>query len=166
MWKDIPGYKGYYQVSDLGEIRSVDRYVETSNGRRCYRGKTLSPVLNKRGYMKVNLKVSGHNETKDIHRLILAAFVGPAPHGKEVCHNDGDKRNNHLANLRYDTHSNNMLDCRKHGRVDHRPVRRSDGKYFPSITIAALQTGTMKQNIYRVCRGQRKTAGGFSWSYL
>lgn len=115
-WRDIPGYEGYYQASNTGRIRSVDRVV-----RRCGYGVRLTGVELKQtirtqdGRHCVNLVKNSQERTRRVHRLVLLAFRGiPAP-GLVCCHNDGDVHNNHLSNLRWDTESSNQYDAVRHG---------------------------------------------------
>ena len=100
-WKDVPGYEGSYQVSSLGRVKS--KY------------KILKPYREKSGYLQVTISLNGKTKKVRIHRLVLLAFKGRPGSGMEACHNDGDKANNKLSNLRWDTHSANQLDKRKHG---------------------------------------------------
>jgi len=92
-WKDIPGYAGYYQVSDLGNVRSL-RY-----------GKPLKPIRKAKGYLGVGLTVKKQVKQFLVHRLVLLTFIGPSP--LIVNHIDGDKTNNHLSNLEYVTYQEN-----------------------------------------------------------
>lgn len=117
-WRPIPGYEGIYEVSDQGRVRSLDRVVQTSRGRWRYRGHVLTPAAKKAGHRFVWLKVGGDKSSRHVHRLVLAAFVGPCPDGMEGCHSDGDPANNRLSNLRYDTHSGNRYDSVRH-RTHH-----------------------------------------------
>lgn len=113
-WKSIPGYEGFYQASIGGRIRSLDRIVEYSDGRRTlHKGITLKPGKCKRGYRRVTLWKNNISKSRLISRLILRTFVGNCPSGMEVCHNDNDPSNNKLANLRYDTPKANNLDKKK-----------------------------------------------------
>ena len=115
-WKPVYGYEGIYEVSSHGRVRSVDRTVTYSDGRvRRYKGKNLSATLSPGGYPCVSLYSQGKEKKRYVHSLVAEAFIGTRPKGMEVCHNDGDPANNHLDNLRYDTHSDNMLDSVRHG---------------------------------------------------
>lgn len=170
-WKDIVGYEGLYQVSNLGQIRSLDRVVpHKRNGTITLKGQILSPYLHVRYgvliELGVNLCKGGRGTTKTVHRIVLEAWVGPCPDGLEGCHNDGNAANNALSNLRWDTHANNELDKRKHGTHRGRPVRRSDGVDFINMHVAAEETGCREQNIWRACNNKRKHAGGYGWTYL
>lgn len=109
-WKAIKGYKGMYEVSNLGNIRSLDRTVRGRNNvRQRIKGVVLKlkPSRNT-GYIQVNLYKKGKGGTKLVHRLVCEAFHGPAPRGKEyVNHLDGDKTNNRADNLQWSSCSEN-----------------------------------------------------------
>ena len=116
-WRDIPGYEGRYQVSDLGRVRSLDhrvrlvvKGVETT---RLSPGRILKPGPARSGHLTVAL---GRGNSKQVHALVLLAFVGPYPEGMEVLHGDDDPTNNRLNNLRYGTRSENLRQCVAHGR--------------------------------------------------
>lgn len=118
-WLPVPGWEGNYEVSDEGDVRSLDRVVTLPNGqKRSYKGKLLKPTVNRLGYPMVVLSRPGEQRTMKVHRLVLTAFVGPCPDGMEACHNNGDRGDARLENLRWDTHSNNQYDRRRHG-TDH-----------------------------------------------
>lgn len=113
-WLPVPGWEGLYEVSDLGRVKSLGRwYVRRSDGaRRWHHERVLTPSADNMGYPRVCLYAGG-KETRyhvRVHALLMAAFVGPRPQGLDVCHRDGDKRNNVLSNLRYDTRSENKRD--------------------------------------------------------
>lgn len=168
-WKDIPEFEGYYQVSDLGRVRSVDRHIPNSRGvgTRLMRGKILSPrVMEPYGHLLVLLSMGSKRWTKCVHRLVLLTFIGPCPPGQESCHNDGKSSHNHLTNLRWDTHTNNMLDTRKHGTCGGKPVRRSDGRVFISAVVASEETSVPRSGITTCCLGVQKTSGGYRWTYV
>ena len=114
-WRPIPGYGDLYEVSDCGRVRSLDRLTETRSGPRKYRGRCLRPGVDRKGYLAVSLCRVGVVKMCAIAGLVLSAFKGPRPKGTECCHNDGNKANNHLANLRYDTRKANHADKIVHG---------------------------------------------------
>lgn len=116
-WLPVPGYEGYYEVSDHGRVRSLDRTVIRSDGvvqRR--RGKMLSPARNQSGHRMVALLRDGKRTTGLVHRLVLSAFVGACPDGMQGCHWDDNPANNSLKNLRWGTPSDNMHDRVRNGR--------------------------------------------------
>jgi len=122
IWKPIPGFPGY-DVSDHGRVRSYYARGGNGTGKKWHLSGTpqrnLSPSASRSevGYLGIQLCANGNSRYTKIAPLVLLAFVGPCPDGMEVCHNDGDPKNNHLSNLRYDTHAANILDARKLGRM-------------------------------------------------
>ncbi|KOF56637.1 MULTISPECIES: NUMOD4 motif-containing HNH endonuclease [Clostridium] len=120
LWKDIPGYEGRYQASNVGRIRSLDRYV-TQIGRtgkpftRLLKGKILKPGrYNQDGRVSV---VLGHGANgSPVHHLIALTFLGDRPKGYDVRHLDGNPQNNKLSNLAYGTRTQNILDVYRQGK--------------------------------------------------
>lgn len=117
-WRPVVGYEGKYEVSDLGRVRSMERVVN-----RPHRGphrvgtRVLKARIAHHGHHYVTLFGDTKKDRRHfgVHRLLLAAFVGPCPDGMEACHNDGDPANNHISNLRWDTRESNMQDKLRHG---------------------------------------------------
>lgn len=114
-WLPVPGYQGYYEVSDHGRVRAVDRVIRRGDQIQHRRGRLKAGGPNAGGYPVVPLHRDGTRINAPVHRLVLEAFVGPCPDGMYCCHNDGNKLNNRLDNLRWDTPSSNALDRVKHG---------------------------------------------------
>lgn len=166
-WRDVVGYKGFYQVSDLSRVRSVDRVVKHKRFGTMKRKGTLVCIRRKEryGYLAADLWREGIVKTVHVHRMVLEAWIGPRPDGCESCHGPNGHTDNSVSNLRWDTHKNNMRDGRKHGTGKGTHVRRSDGIEFVSLTVAAEETGCHRTAISGVCIGTRKTAGGYSWEY-
>lgn len=116
IWKPIPKYEGYYAASDQGRIKSLERIITYRNGNtKTIHERILRPIIHSGGYLQVNLWRNHKTEVRTIHSLVAEAFLGPCPDGKEICHNNGHRDDNRLANLRYDTRSANALDRTKHG---------------------------------------------------
>lgn len=111
LWRPVPEWVGYYEVSDDGRVRSVSR--PSSRGR--ITGRILRTSVTPKGYHMVTFTRPGVRRTYSVHRLVGQAFLGPIPDGMQTCHNDGDKDNNTAGNLRYDTQAANELDKRLHG---------------------------------------------------
>ena len=115
--RPVVGYEGRYEVDDLGQVFSLDRVTLTTAGyRRKSRGCVLKPRILRNGYLQVDLYADGTQHHALVHALVLAAFVGPRPDGMEVAHNNGDKQDNRLANLRYATSAENTWDTHLHGK--------------------------------------------------
>ena len=119
VWKDVPGFEGYYQVSSLGRVRSRDRLVPRKGLSRFIqsKGSLKKPVVsNAEGHLKVHLYREGRAYQKLVHRLVLEAFKGPPPPGKPFgLHGDGDPTNNNVSNLRWGNQSENLQDAILHG---------------------------------------------------
>lgn len=107
IWKDIVGYEGLYQVSNMGNVRSLYRTVRCGNKDNTLNGKLLTPAKNKCGYLYVNLRKNGETKSKNIHRLVAEHFV-PNPMCKpQVNHLDENKENNKADNLDWVTAKEN-----------------------------------------------------------
>lgn len=148
-WRPVVGYEGFYEVSDHGRVRSVPRGVWKRSrwGSMAWyevpvRQLRLTPLD---GYRVVGLRrndATGQRQKK-VHRLVLEAFVGPCPDGMEACHWNGDRADNRIVNLRWDTPSSNSYDRVRHGthsktRITHCPRghRLAAPNLDPSQTMA------------------------------
>ena len=101
-WRPIEGYEGLYEVSNTGQVRSFDRYVKYSNGRiHLHKGKVLSPIKDRDGYLQVNLCYSGRINSIKIHRLVAQAFIPNPDNLPQVNHKDEVKTNNNVDNLEW-----------------------------------------------------------------
>lgn len=107
VWKDVTEYKGIYQVSDAGNVRSLDRV--SSDGRRI-KGRLLTPVGNGYGYYTIQLTNKGISKRYYIHRLVYEAFIGDILNGNDINHIDHNKGNNKPKNLESVTHQDNLKD--------------------------------------------------------
>ena len=116
-WKAIPGFEGYYEVSDLGRVRSLDRDVVYLNGKvRHYNGQMIKQTINKKyNRPTIILTKDRKRHYKYPHILVAEAFIGERPEGYHVCHINGDCHDNRLINLRYDTVSQNAIDIYRYG---------------------------------------------------
>lgn len=123
-WLPIPGWEGYYEASDCGQIRSLDRPSVTHlGGRYVRRGKQLKQIVISNGYCHVELYAPGRHLRTLWHRIILLTFAGvPLEHASVGCHKDDDPGNNRLDNLRWDDQSGNIHDSVAHG--NHRNTRK------------------------------------------
>lgn len=116
-WRAVVGWEGFYEVSNLGRVRSLERVVTRSNGYPLpVKAKVLSPSPDTRGHMQVALREPHRTRVARVHRLVLESFVGPCPEGGEGLHWDDDKENNNLSNLRWGTRTENLLDRVRNGR--------------------------------------------------
>ena len=163
-WLPVPGYEGYYEVSDQGEVRSVDRVIGILKDGRDHwrRGKVLSPArMKKGGSLRVKLSRDGHGPLVSVHALVMLAFVGPRPNGMHICHNNGDPADNRLVNLRYDTPSENALDSVDHGRCfQSRKKTCPAGHEYNEANTRFVKTpsGNMIGRQCRMCDRERQLA--------
>lgn len=122
-WLPVVGLEGFYEVSDLGRVRTVAHTVTFE--RQKTPGSPVS-VVTRRVKARVRIPQSDGegchhflmigDVKRYVHRMVLEAFVGPCPDGQECRHADDDPPNNKLENLSWGTHADNMLDSYRNGR--------------------------------------------------
>lgn len=177
-WKDIPGYEGHYQASSHGRIRSLDKEVPCRTGTRVRKGRVLKPSLHHTGYTIYS--VGTKQKSVYGHKLVALAFLGEPKNGQVVCHFDGDKQNNNICNLRYDSCSGNEQDKRRHGTYQEGEgnpraslseedvvtirERRAKGEY---CYIIGRDYGMQAGHISKICSGQlwKKSGGQLTRSF-
>jgi len=163
-WKPIPGYEGWYEISSQGRVRARERQIWHGANRwgkgfwRTRAARLIKPSLTRR-YYRVTLQREGRREQLAVHRLVLAAFIGPCPPGMEGCHADDDPSNNHLSNLRWDTTSANVLDQVRngnHGNARKTHCKRGHG-FTPENTYQLPSTAPLP---HLPARGEPKAKEG------
>ena len=176
IWKDIPDYEGWYQISNLGRVRSLDRYVN-GNGITCkkqkMRGVILKPMKDKLGYLRVHLKKNTKNKSFLVHRLVAISFIPNPDNLPYVNHIDENPSNPNVNNLEWCTEQYNV--CYGNGvaktakskwrRVIQYDKEMNEIARFDSLKAASAHIGIAQQNISAVCRGRAKYCGGFLWKY-
>lgn len=186
LWKDVVGYEGRYQVSNMGRVKSLERKVWNGRGYGTVSEKILKPRKNKYGYLDVLLHRDGKAKRYRVNRLVASAFI-PNPQGlPEVNHINEDKTDNSLENLAWVTHKENI----NHGTRTERQAEKLRGKKqteehvrkrskpimaidkisgliveFSSSMEAERVLGINHSNITQCCKGRYKTVGGFQWFY-
>ena len=149
-WKDIPNYEGVYQISDLGNIKSLDRV--NSKGYNL-KGKPKKQSTNRSGYKSVGLCKEGRTSTKWVHQLVAIAFLGHEPNGHSlvVDHEDNDKLNNRLDNLQIFTNRENTSKDRRGGSSKYVGVcwdkRNKKWKAYISINKKLKHLGYFTEEI-------------------
>lgn len=167
IWKDIPEYKGLYQVSSFGRVRSLDRDI-TQKGHKCMftrrmRGKIIKPRKQNGGYYVVWLSKNGKIKPCTVHRIVLSVFRPNNNDELIVNHIDGNKSNNNLVNLEWITHRENNLHAHSIGLVKTTSNKRvqciDDGIIYPSIRAAANAVGVTGGAIEQAIRKNQKSKG-------
>lgn len=142
VWKKLNGYEGYYEISDHGNVRSVEREVTSIRGKVLkFKGKTLKLSVDKFGYRLFSFKKTNEKPKRQlIHRCVLSNFVGEPPSKTHQCaHKDGDPGNNHVSNLRWATPKENGQDKVIHGTTNKGGVSRLKSELKDQNLVAAIR---------------------------
>lgn len=178
IWKDIPNGE-CYEVSNLGNVRSKTRKIWNGKGYYIKQGCILKQSVSKKGY-KVITKIRGL-PTQQVHRLVAMTFIDNPNRKPQINHINGIKTDNRVENLEWCTNAENQMHAyntglnnrsKYHSGKPMKPVLKIDmntGKIinrYNSVTAAAKENGLKSpSNIGAVCRGIKKSIGGFSWKY-
>ena len=193
IWKDVVNFKGYYIVSNIGNVKSVDRYVEGKNrSLRFQKGISMNIQENKKGYLVVILHKHGLHYQKLVHRLVAEAFIENPYDLPQVNHKDANKHNNCVENLEWITNYDNMQHAIEHNcfhdftdkqlnavknnlefaNIKRRiPVAKCDNDWniidkYESIISAAKINNLSDSHIAQCCNGKRKSCGGYKWKRI
>ena len=165
IFKSIKGYEGLYEVSNLGNVRSVLR-----SGTK---GGYIKPWKSNRGYLDIKLSKDGFTKQFLIHRLVAEAFLPNPNNFPEINHKDEIKTNNNVENLEWCDHKYNSNYGTRNKRVS-KATSKPVLQYFPNGTLfatynsmreAEINTKIRKSHISECCNGKLKTAGGFIWRF-
>lgn len=173
IWKDIAGYEGKYQVSNLGRIRSLDRIVYNQGRHYFQNGKILKAGSQKSGYLFVTLYKAGKRKEYLVHRLVAQAFI-PNPNGlSQVNHKDEDVTNNKVENLEWCTAKYNC----NYGTRNEKIAKKA-GKKVIQLTLdwqavhvwssahECARAGFNFGSVCACCRGERNMHKGYRWKYV
>lgn len=183
LWKDIKGFEGRYAVSTYGRIKSLPRSVDNHTGKIEIKERILKQRPDFKGYMRIDLKDNnGKRCYLGVHRIVAMTFIDNPLNKPQVNHIDGNKANNRVENLEWNTNSENQKHAYKMGlnyvtgragrkrrevcQID--PITGEVVNIFPSISEAAKSVGCSKEsNIGECCRHKygRKTIGGYRWEF-
>lgn len=170
VWKTYPDYD-FIEVSNLGRIRTRDRYVSGKNGsKRLVKGRVLKPQHARGGYLRVNFCANGKFINLLVHRAVATCFI-PNPLGlPEANHKDNNRINNTVSNLEWCDRQYNIAYREKYGKsateVLGRPVFAVNLEtckvlWFESQSEAARQLGIDESIISRVVKGERQQTNGY-----
>lgn len=130
IWKDIKGYEGLYQVSNLGRVKSLDRIIVRKDGISQFKkGIIKTPKINSDGYCSVTLSKNGNNKTFGIHILVAKHYIPNPDRKPEINHIDFNRENNQADNLEWCTHQENIQYSSNNGRYKQRDF---NGKNNPN----------------------------------
>ena len=181
VWKNIAGFEGIYQVSNMGRVRSVDRYVECVDSCRHYKGRIMRLNKRKNGYLDICLRRQEINIRPLIHRLVAEAFI-PNPNNLPcVNHKDENKENNCVENLEWCTQEYNNSYGEGHKQRSKNSIKYAiqkqskpvlqyslNGEYiaeYYSAMEAGRKNNCRQGGISECCNGKQKTAYGYIWRY-
>jgi hypothetical protein len=181
VWKDIDGYEGLYQVSNLGRVKSLPRFVRNKSSHFFTKEKILKPS-NTKGYSYVSIRKDNIANQCKIHRLVCLAFLPNPENKRTVNHINGIRSDNRLCNLEWATDSENL----KHSYDYLGRISPSVGKYGINNKTSkkivqlnmdgsfikcwdsradALRSG-FSRSITACCKGKELSSKGFRWMYL
>ena len=175
IWRDIPDFSNY-QVSNFGNVRSLDRKVKQwnrfDNIERIYSGKILKQKLTKRGYLSVGLTVDRKTKYCLVHRLVAKCFLSDFDEKLTVDHIDCNKTNNNVNNLQMVTikrniqlsYENNLHKLRKVGKYD---LKNNLLEIYDSVADASRKNNCSSQLIKNCCDNKNHclTGKGYIWKY-
>jgi len=176
IWKPVIEYEGYYEISNLGNVRSVDRIIIDINGvSRNYKSKQLKTCLNENGYVVTTVRINNVHHNFKIHILVAMAFIPNLENKLTVNHNDGNKQNNNDWNLEWATHGENIKHAYEHNlnncESQYKPVLQYSkaGEFIckhESISAAKKFLNITGGHIGEVCDGKMKSAYGYVWKFI
>jgi hypothetical protein len=172
IWKDISGYEGLYQVSNMGRVKSLTRKVRNRSGYRTVPSRILKNKPSKHGYYFVGLSKKNISRTKSVHVLVAKAFLSNPMKKRTVNHKFGDRTDNRSEMLEWMTYSENN----KHSYdiLNRKPNSKAINQFtkfghfikkWDSISDVKRELNINISNISQACRKLRKTAGGFKWGF-
>lgn len=184
VWKDVVGYEGYYQVSNLGRVKRLSRHITDKNGvTRYWKGKVITQTPNPDGYLMCILSKDGKSNLYGVHRLVAKAFIPNPKQLPVVNHKDENKTNNNNHNLEWCTIAYNNSYGKRINEMKtsvgfiarHQKHRKPVEKYtvggefverFTSLKEAYESSPEYsKAGIAHCCTGRLKTYKGFKWKY-
>lgn len=174
IWKDVVGFEGYYEVSNLGRVRSVDRVILRNNGNPLpIKGKMLKLQQKSNGRIYANLSKEGQPYCKTVHRLVMTAFVPNPENLPHINHKDEDTTNNNLENLEWCTeeynHNYGTRNARQakalHKAVDVFDLKENFICHYDSIKEAAQILNCDESSIAKVCKGKYEYHKGYKFKY-
>ena len=152
IWKEIPGFNGYYSASTLGRIKGNNRLITRSNGRvQKINEKILTPIENSKGYLKVRVCVTKGIQTNlTVHSLVALTFFGKRLKGLQINHINGIKTDNRLENLEYCSSKYNIEHAWELGLSSNDHAKKSilfGSKVYHSLNYCEKETGINRNTL-------------------
>lgn len=162
-WRDIEGYEGLYQISNLGRVKSLGNTMLRKE-------KILKPNKHNCGYYRVELSKNNKQKWYYIHRLVAQAFIPNPDDLLFINHKDEDKTNNAVGNLEYCTARYNCNYGTHNERIAKALSKKvlcvETGVIYQSTQEIQRKIGLPQSNICLCCNGKQKTCGGYHWKYI
>lgn len=152
-WRQIKGYEGYYEVSNLGRVKRIEGIKNYRNNVISCKENITNGTITKFGYLRTGLSVKNKRKSFMIHRLVLSAFIENTNNKRCVNHIDGDKQNNNILNLEWVTDKENRDHAIKNGLVDIEKVRNNARK-LGLQTVHSIK-GWNKKNVINIETGKK-----------
>jgi hypothetical protein len=152
IWKPIIGYEGYYEVSNLGNVRGLDRYVNRGTAPVFVVGIKIKPKEHQ-GYLEVSLSKDNKRSSYGIHRIVALAFIDNPKNKPQVNHIDGDKTNNQVSNLEWATLSEQQIHAFSIGLQDNKGSKHPKAQLTEQDVIdirTELENGTLGKDIAKL----------------
>jgi hypothetical protein len=155
VWKDINGYEGLYQISNLGRVKSLDREKWNGKGFELLKEKIIKPFIDKKSYLGIGLSKNGKKKNYRLHRLIAEHFITNPENKPTIDHIDRNISNNSLDNLRWATDKE---------QCDNKKIRKdasiildiNTGVYYYSLNDAAFFNDIKKSTLLQYLTNKRK----------
>lgn len=174
-WKYIPGYENFYQISNMGRIKSLERKVKCKNGYRTVKERILKPVKVGVGYLMVPLNKDGKIKLYLIHRLVAYSFIqNDSLFKTDINHKNEIKSDNRAENLEwctkeynnnYGTRNEKSSKSKINGKKSKAVICIETGKFYPSTREVERQFGFSHQSISACCEGKLKSAYKYHWKW-
>ena len=179
-WRPVVGYEGLYEVSDWGNVRSLDVYLPSKGGSVALRrGRLMKQYLDKDGYCRVGIHKNGKERTVGVHQLVALAFIPNPDNLPVIDHIDGHRDNNVVGNLRWFTVTLNNSTEQARRKKSQGAYRRRDNKKiiyqytldgelvaeYESTMEAERVNGYGRSALSRCALGKQATAYGYVWKY-
>lgn len=167
IWKDIPGYEGLYQASNLGKIKRILFINRTTIKKQ---EKILKIYINKSNRCYVSLHKNDKRKNCLIHRLVAQAFISNPNNLPQINHIDGDPTNNNINNLEWCSAKENIIHAYKNNLLNQdyrkKKIIRSDGKTYDCAYTASKDMNVSVCSIRDVLKNRINTCKGYSFKYV